>query len=517
MSISNENSEIKTQKDNIISGELYFNTDRDDLCVRTKNNEEKSTFDMFLNQIGDRIVQVTPDEENIDHKIFGLRLCLTESYPIDACQYTDDAYGMEPIALFKNGDKTTNKSSYNKPIDRGSWDDKMIQKLFGCRPCVVRPNGNGNGKPKVIGYLDPDDYTKWINGEKYTDATVLTNNNDSIMIEFDPIYYSITIQGIYMYIKFCKKPQHISGASSGKSQWSLHPAFNISKNKSSNHLYVSAYPLKSVLNSDGNNYAISKHSQDANDSNLSYDNAFQSVINLNKLTEQPVTGAYQLLDYKVFNFLYLIQALVFRSFNIAVNGLGFTLNGYDSPNGLFADKINGNTKIFGIYRLFNPRFGNYWIAGFKSGYLNPNTYYRDSSNNATWNLSNIDIALYPPYNQASSYTEYTLDANNTSYIFYNETEAKYYYKSKPVELTTHDENNNIYIPKVSNFNTEMIHVLYLGLFFKKIELWTGEENFQYNAINQGDNGIIDEVFFTPMIINTSVVTRNAQSLFYCHI
>ena len=102
--------------------------------------------------------------------VWGVDIDTTNSNPETSVTYTDDAVGIEP--------------------NSSEWD-----KIIGNKPCVL-----DNGA--VLGYLNPNDYTKYENG---TDAPI-TNLGKDVMVEFPKRGYKITTENNIVKIRLTDNP-----------------------------------------------------------------------------------------------------------------------------------------------------------------------------------------------------------------------------------------------------------------------------------------------------------------------
>ena len=84
--------------------------------------------------------------ENYNKHIYGFCVDMNEADPSSAVTYTDEAIGFTPVTV-----EEKQHCSY------GSWKE-FIANFIGCRPCALYEDGT------VYRYLDPEDYTKDING-----------------------------------------------------------------------------------------------------------------------------------------------------------------------------------------------------------------------------------------------------------------------------------------------------------------------------------------------------------------
>ena len=101
-------------------------------------------LDATGNAIKDAILQVASSINSESGVVYGFHVNGTESDPKSAVTYLKDAVGMTPAAM----NYTTGKFDY------GSWENAF----FMPRPCMLKFDGT------VDYYLDPDDYTKKIDG-----------------------------------------------------------------------------------------------------------------------------------------------------------------------------------------------------------------------------------------------------------------------------------------------------------------------------------------------------------------
>lgn len=105
---------------------------------------------------------------------FGIRIDTTNSNPLSAVTYTDDAVGMSAGA--------------------SAWDSKAIFKDI--RPCLLK-----NGVVQY--YLNKTNFAQRENG---TAATITDPNTGDVMIEFPKIGFKITTSGNYIDIKITDGP-----------------------------------------------------------------------------------------------------------------------------------------------------------------------------------------------------------------------------------------------------------------------------------------------------------------------
>lgn len=109
--------------------------------------------------------------------IYGFHINSSESDPSACVTYLEDAIGMTPAKM----DFT------NKVFNYGSWGDNFI--INGIKPCILNPQG------QVVCYLNPNDYTKDIDGNTVpiTQAEMDADSTSpyymgNVMVEFPKIY-----------------------------------------------------------------------------------------------------------------------------------------------------------------------------------------------------------------------------------------------------------------------------------------------------------------------------------------
>ena len=102
--------------------------------------------------------------------VWGVDIDTTNSNPETSVTYTDDAVGIEP--------------------NSSEWDE-----IIGNKPCIL-----DNGV--VLGYLNPNDYTKYENG---TSAPITTVGKD-VMVEFPKRGYKITTENNIVKIRLTDNP-----------------------------------------------------------------------------------------------------------------------------------------------------------------------------------------------------------------------------------------------------------------------------------------------------------------------
>lgn len=115
---------------------------------------------------------------------YGVKIDLANSNPETSVTYTDDAVGFEKSYM----DFT------NDAFVWGSWQDKFPFNQI--KPCLFKDGA-------VVKYLNPNDYTKDINGN---DA-VITGADGDVMIEIPKVYYRLHKDENYQYIQISDTAQ----------------------------------------------------------------------------------------------------------------------------------------------------------------------------------------------------------------------------------------------------------------------------------------------------------------------
>ena len=154
------------------NGELGYETDTGILKVGD-GTSGWNTIVRFANQndismLNERIDDVLTVSSN---NIYGVKIDTTDSNPETSVTYTDDAAGFVPM---RGNDGN---------FDWGSWE--LPFKSLGIRPCVFKDGA-------VNYYLDPNDYTKKIDG---SNADITSGLDGDVMIEIPKIYWKFSING----------------------------------------------------------------------------------------------------------------------------------------------------------------------------------------------------------------------------------------------------------------------------------------------------------------------------------
>jgi len=149
-------------------GKHWVNTLTGEEWICTDNTENNAIWRSIKY---DKTIQPT--------ELYGVKIDTTNSNPLSALTYTDDAVGFTP-ALGNNG-------SFNA----GSWADKFPFNLI--KPCLYL-NGAVNY------YLNPNNYAQKVDGVTASDITSGTDGD--VMIEFPKIYWKFETIGTDLYIRY---------------------------------------------------------------------------------------------------------------------------------------------------------------------------------------------------------------------------------------------------------------------------------------------------------------------------
>ena len=147
----------------ITDGTATFNLPKCGTYV-VSNNLNSKTKTLEVKYYGQYSLVFNPWE------IWGVDIDTTNSNPETSVTYTDDAVGIEP--------------------NSSEWDE-----IIGNKPCILE-----NGV--VLGYLNPNDYTKYEDG---TSAPITTVGKD-VMVEFPKRGYKITTENNIVKIRLTDNP-----------------------------------------------------------------------------------------------------------------------------------------------------------------------------------------------------------------------------------------------------------------------------------------------------------------------
>ena len=399
--------EVKTFTNVIEASSSYYG------IYLKRSKPVRTTYDMFKEQIKERLMGYSPEDADFNSKIFGIRVDMNNADSDAACTYTDACCTMTPMYV---------DGIYSENLHQGSWTDEFMQKLIGCRPCILEwtPSDDDNAQDThVLGYLDPNDYTRWIDGrptelldidtcmginETINVDSVKKLYNKSVMIEFDKIYYYIRVDKInnVAYIKYSKTKHN--------NDWHCHPAFMRYENPDGtgnvievDHLYISAYTAGRVdfgspiyhnmsnPTSDPMNIYLNGATQCTTTYMLSYPNMLSSNVCLvrdinhtadydsirttlnNGYKSVIQTGdrnRWQCFDYSSYMFLVDMLRIMCKNYNLWYTNL-LNSNLYNFPTDI-SDKINyynANNIVTMNNGISTYNKGLFWKGNINSGLM----------------------------------------------------------------------------------------------------------------------------------------------------
>lgn len=280
--------------------------------------------------------------------IYGVKLdkTMNNNKPLGAswATYTDDAVGLNGAYMDFQNDTF---------VDNG-WLNRFPFNQI--KPCMVKDGA-------VVGYLDPNDYTK------YADGTPSNNNNRSsgnVMIEVPKIYYKISEDNTYIYIQISN--QMFTGACC---------LAHVYKGDELDKIYVDAY-----LTGDRNYQTYGPCSiaglRAAPESfSLGYANMYPEI-------KEHRGDRCECFTYNLFTLFGCLFAVMFKSTNARTSlGLGlekYTVNmvvtGVADQKGMYygsnywtsGDPEQGRIKLFGMEDYYGAKYT--YVAGF---YVDTNT------------------------------------------------------------------------------------------------------------------------------------------------
>lgn len=119
---------------------------------------------------------------------YGVKLDKSILTGIEWGSYTDDAVNFEGAYMDFDNDKFVDNGWINR------WPFNQI------KPCLMK-------NEKVVGYLDPNNYSKFEDGTDSNINNLTLEENAFVMIEIPKIYYQISRDDNYIYIKISNKEQ----------------------------------------------------------------------------------------------------------------------------------------------------------------------------------------------------------------------------------------------------------------------------------------------------------------------
>ena len=308
--------------------------------------------------------------------IYGVKLdrTLNNNAPLGAswATYTDDAVGFSEAYMdFAN----------NTFVDNG-WLNRFPFNQI--KPCLFK-----NGA--VVGYLNPNDYTKFADG---TSAPTNDTTAGDVMIEIPKIYYKISSDNQYNYIQISDQP--FTGSCC---------LGHVYKGQELSKIYVDAYLTP------GNDLAtigprsIKGITVAPSGWACGYQRIYDGMKDFRGSRCEPFT-------FNIFTLLGCLSAILFKSTNVRTSlGVGLSsqsggmVTGDLDANGMyFGTNTEGRTKLFGFEDYYGTKFT--YCAGFWLEYN-------------TGNLKIID-----PYNAVQNYNYDENDLNSLwSYATYTPPET----------------------------------------------------------------------------------------------
>jgi hypothetical protein len=160
-----------------------------------------------INSDESQVISVVP----LEYNVWGVAIDETNSDPLNALTYTDNAVGMTPGG--------------------GDWDETDLFKNI--RPCMLK-----NGVVQY--YLDPNDFTKKADG---TAADITSGNDGDVMIEIPKMAYSIVRANNTLYVQITDNPNPPQDYDPATGEGSNYRFYGHTRDTEGDRdfLYVSAY------------------------------------------------------------------------------------------------------------------------------------------------------------------------------------------------------------------------------------------------------------------------------------
>lgn len=300
--------------------------------------------------------------------IYGIKLdrTLNDNQPLGASwgTYTDDAIGFSPAYMDFINDVFVDNGWYNR------WPFNEI------KPCIVKDGA-------VIGYLDPDDYTKYADG---TSAPITDRTAGNVMVEIPKIYYKISTDAQYNYIQISN--QNFTGACC---------LAHVYKGQEVNRLYIDAYVTCASDYSTNGPYSVSGIEPVGNGVTISYQTVYPLIKSKRGQRCEPMT----------FNFVTLMGclfAIMFGNTN-ARTCLGTGIYSY-TTDGVYTGVYNQKGLCYGQSGRAqgNPNLGRVKFLGLEDYYGAKITYFSGLYYDSNGNYRVID-----PYDATQEYSMEGLD------------------------------------------------------------------------------------------------------------
>ena len=308
--------------------------------------------------------------------IYGIKIDPNNSNPDTCVTYTDDAVGFIPLKV----NQTTGECNY------GSWKD-IILNIFGIRPCLVKTNGD------VIFQLDPDDYTKTINGDI---IDIESGEFGQVMIRFKHIYYKFSVDENKIWFQVSnKRIDHT---------W-IDVAFTTEDGIGTikDEMYIGAY--ESILK---------------NNTLQSISNSLPSFkLDYEHIEISSEFGVFHMMNIIRKQFIIFLGYLVTKSINLENNiGIGniagpLIKTGSMNTKGLFYGKNNKTegVKLFGIENLWGNQLK------YMHGIIQKLVYVLNDDTGATDPEQHLYIKEFYPYDKIEDFTDTgKINPNISGYI-----------------------------------------------------------------------------------------------------
>jgi len=348
----------------------------DDKCIEhinldAKINLKSISFKEMTNRLCRETINlsysITPtsyDSSLVGKSItYGVRLDKSNAVATEWGTYTDDAQGLLPAYT------DFNNSQF---IDNGwlsRWPFNQI------RPCIIKDE-------QIIGYLNPNDYTKFEDG---TDAPITDRDSGFVMIEFPKIYYKLSSDDNYIDIKI-----------SDTMQEGFTCAPFIYKGVENSKLYVGAYL---TLNSQFTTSGFESNSGVSLDQSASF--IFSTA---HKYLYNHLPNNYNFLTFDVLTLIQTLSIILFKATDIQRTlGCGYSSSPTSYVTGLLNTKgmyygtnaFGTGTKLFGLEDFHSARptlVCGVWVD--ESGY------FRYADNNIDTNYTASGLNSFLNNNQA---------------------------------------------------------------------------------------------------------------------
>lgn len=361
-------------------------------------------------------------EEMIPQFIYGIKIDTSNKNPISAVTYTDDAVGFIPLSV----DQNTGICNY------GSWKN-IIDNVFAVQPCLVKNNGD------VLFKLNPDDYTKTVNGDS---IDTVTGNFGQVMIRIKHLYYKFSMEGNYLKFQISNKRIDHTWIDTA---FASEDGIGTIKNE----MYISAYE------------AVQKN------------NTLQSLsggspefkLNFDEIEYLSNTGVFNMINIIKKQFIIFLGYLVTKSIDLestigSGNSTGPILkSGTMNNKGLFYGKNNktDGVKLFGIENLWGNQLK------YMHGIVQKLTYVTNTVTGAIEPEQHIYIKEFAPYNKIEDFTDTgKIEPNLSGYISSLKFLSNAIYIPKDLNGATNNYFKSYFQNGISNNSDNRLYGIYGG-------------------------------------------------------